>query len=435
MSHRSHISFENELLRLPEAIKDEDYIFATYYIETHIDLYKAVNALAEEQSIGPSQRERERHGTKVVGIYPVPLEITTAHLPTSFTNKTPDARYNAAVIRLAFPHINFGPRLPNLLTAVAGNLYEMGSFTALKLLDLQFPSSFLRGFHGPRFGIEGTRKILNLYERPVIGAVIKPCVGISAEETAYLAYQGFKGGLDFIKDDELLADTSYNSIKERVDKVMTSTKRAEEETGENKMYAFNITDRLDKIRELHDIVVEGGGNCVMINVATVGLEAVREFSEYTSVPVHCQRDFAPLWARGEYIGINFPTISKLFRLLGGDHIHIGSIHGKLYETDEEVVSNMRPCILVFDGIKPSLPVISGGQWAGKAPINYRMMGNKDFIHLSRGGVYDHPEGGEVGAKSLRQAWEATITGIPLEEYAKDHRELARAIEHFGKVVY
>ena len=98
---------------------------------------------------------------------------------------------------------------------------------------------------------------------------------------AELAYQGAKGGLDFIKDDELIADTTYNSLKDRVKAVTAALKRAEEETGEKTMYAFNITDRMDRIRELHDIVVEGGGNCVMINAATAGLEAMRELAEYT----------------------------------------------------------------------------------------------------------------------------------------------------------
>ncbi len=442
------MGFEKDLLRFPEAINPEDYIIATYYLETPMDIYKAANAFAAEQSTGTWQRVgyetddlREKHGIKVIGVYPVPVDVKEAHLPSGtnmkeFVNeKGGEIKYNAAVLRMAFPHINFGPKIPNLLTAVAGNLYEMGAFTAIRLMDLEFPKSYLKYFTGPKFGIKGCRKILGVYGRPFVGAIIKPCVGLSAHQLAELAYQGARGGLDFIKDDELIADTAYNSIKERVKNVMKALSKADEEKGEKTMYAFNITDRMDRIKELHDIVVDNGGNCVMINAATAGLEAMRELAEYTEVPIHCHRDFAPMWSRSPYIGISFSALTKLFRLSGADQIHCGAIQGKLYETDEEVLSNMRACTFEFKNIKSAVPVSSGGQWAGKSPVNARKIGHYDFIHLSGGGIYAHPDGAEAGAKSVRQAWDAVIKEIPLEEYANEKKELARAIEHFGKVNY
>jgi ribulose-bisphosphate carboxylase large chain len=433
------MTFNRDLIRFPEAINNEDYVIATYYLETSMDIHEAANAFAAEQSTGTWKRVgdetddlRERHGIKVIGIYPLPGEFRQ-NLPTRIS--IPESGIKATVLRLAFPHINFGPKIPNLLTAVAGNLYEIGAFTAIRLMDLEFPRSFLKDFTGPRFGIKGCRDILKVYDRPIIGAIIKPCVGLPADRLAELAYEGAKGGLDFIKDDELLGDTSYNSMKERVKNVTVLLKRAEEETGEKKMYAFNITDRLDRIKELHDIVVEGGGNCVMINVATAGLEAMRELAEYTQVPIHCHRDFAPMWSRSPFLGISFPALTKLFRLCGADQIHCGAIQGKLYEPDDEVLWNMRACTLDFGNIKDALPVSSGGQWAGKAPVNARKIGHYDFIHLSGAGTYAHPDGPEAGAKSIRQAWDAVMKNIPLEEYANENKELARAIHFFGKVIY
>ncbi len=439
------MSFDRDLIRFPEAVNDEDYVTATYYLETPMDIYQAANALAAEQSTGTWQRVgyetdemRETHGIKVVGVYPLPYEPAGPNLPTG-TKMTEfgagSGKINAAVLRLAFPHINFGPKIPNLLAAVAGNLYEMGAFTAIKLMDLEFPKGFLKGFTGPRFGIKGTRDIVGVYGRPLVGAIIKPCVGVSPAQMAELAYQGAKGGLDFIKDDELIADTAYNSVRERVKTITKALERAEEETGEKTMYAFNITDRMDRIKDLHDIVVEGGGTCVMINAATAGLEAMRELAEYTKVPIHCHRDFAPMWARSKYLGISFSCLTKLFRLSGADQVHCGAISGKLYETDEEVMWNMRACTAEMGPIGPATPVSSGGQWAGKTPINRRKIGHVDFIHLSGGGIYAHPKGAEAGARSVRQAWEATLSGIPLEEYAKDHEALKTAIEHFGRPVY
>ncbi len=432
------------LFRNINDINTEDYVIATYYLETPMDLNEAASALAAEQSTGTWQRVgyesddlREKYAAKVLEVKPLDKEITGPSLPSAIKMEEFGAgkvQFRAAILKIAFPHINFGPKLPNLFTAVAGNIYEIAAFTAIKLLDLEFPQSYIKEFSGPRYGIKGTRDAINVYDRPLVGAIIKPCVGLSPDALAQLAYEGAKGGLDFLKDDELIADTDYSSLKERSTKVMAALKRAEEETGEKTMYAFNITDRLDRIRELHDTVVENGANCVMINVATAGLEAMRELAEYSQVPIHCHRDFAPSWSRSPHLGISAQLLTKLYRLCGADQIHCGAISGKLYETDEEVLENLGECVSDWS-LDTALPVSSGGQWAGKTPINFRKIGNVDFLHLSGGGIYAHPDGAQAGARSVRQAWDATLSNVKLEEYAKDHQELARAIEHFGKVVY
>jgi ribulose-bisphosphate carboxylase large chain len=435
----------SDLLRYPEAINGEDHIVATYYIETPMEPYKAANIIAAEQSTGTWARAvletdevRERHGVKVIGIFPLPYNPSSPSLPTSEMMAEygdGSGKINAFVLRLAFPHINFGPKVPNLLTAVAGELTEIGALTAVKLMDLEFPEGFLKEFPGPKFGIEGTRRLLGVYGRPLIGSIIKPCVGIPIDTIAELAYQGAKGGLDFIKDDELLADTSYSSVKDRVKAVQAALKRAEEETGEKTMFAYNITDRLDRMRELHDIVVDNGGMAVMLNAVASGLEALRELAEFTRVPIHCHRAMAPLWTRSPHMGITTNCLTKLFRICGADQTHCGAIAGKLYEGDQEVLDNIRACTMGFGSVKSSMPVSSGGQWAGKAPVNLRKIGDPDFIHLSGGGIYGHPGGAEAGARSVREAWDATFAGISLEEYAKDHPALAQAIKHFGKPVY
>jgi ribulose-bisphosphate carboxylase large chain len=414
--------------------EQDRYVVVTYYVETPLEVRDAAYLIAAVQSIGAGkisennyERLADMHGAKVIAIKPIPGAYTP-QLPVRLLSGK--ETIHAAHIAIAYPHINFGPKIPNLLSAIAGELFEMNSFTAAKVMDIEFPDSFLKHFAGPRFGIGGCRDILKLYNRPIIGAIVKPCVGLSATRLAELAEDGFSGGLDFIKDDELLADAVYNSVQERVKKVTAALKRAEERTGENKMYAFNITDRIDRLRELHDIVVEGGGKCVMINVAAVGMEAMRELAEYTKVPIHCHRTFAAVWARSPVIGISFPALTKIFRLCGADQIHCGAIQGKLYETDDEVLLNMDACTSETPYMKRAIPVSSGGQWAGKAPVNAEKIGHYDFIHLSGAGTYSHPDGAAAGARSIRQAWDAVITGIPLIEYARDHRELSRALEFY-----
>lgn len=159
------MGYPENLMRFPEAIPDEDYIIATYYLETPLGLDETAVALAAEQSSGTWQRVeletdelRARHGAKVIGVYPVPVEITRPNLPTAtlmeeFTGQ--GQRYQAGVLRIAFPHISFGPKLPNLLSAVAGNLFEMGAFTAIKLLALEFPPPIFGSSRGPGSGSRG----------------------------------------------------------------------------------------------------------------------------------------------------------------------------------------------------------------------------------------------------------------------------------------
>ncbi len=399
----------------------ENHIEVKYYIKTQIEIEKAADIIAALQSIGVWSGIGDRFKSTLYKYSAKVIEISNVK----------KEKESSGFVKIAYPYINFGFNIPNLLSTVAGELYEMNIFSSIKLLDIEFPPSYLNNFIGPKFGIKGCRDILKIYGRPIIGAIIKPCVGLSAKELSDLAYEGFSGGIDFIKDDELLADASYNTVTERVKRVTEKIKQIEDETGEKKMYAFNITGRLDRLRELHDIVVENGGKCIMINAAAVGMEALRELAEYSELPIHCHRVFSAILVRNNLFNMSFPLITKLFRLCGADQIHCGAIQGKLFENDEQVLLNMGECTKDLQNIKPAMPVSSGGQWAGKAPINAKKIGHYDFIHLAGSGTYSHPDGPFAGAKSMKQAWDAVIKGISLEEYAKEHIELKKAIEFFG----
>jgi ribulose-bisphosphate carboxylase large chain len=429
------MAFEPGLFRFPEGVDSSEYIFATYYLETPLEPHRAAESMASEQSTGTwmrvkceTEERREKYGAKVVGVHTLPYDAGQCHLPTKVALS---GKINAAVVRIGFPTINISPNLTNLLSTVVGEAYELESFTALKLLDIELPPSFTQHFTGPKFGVDGMRNILDIHDRPLIGAVIKPCVGLSPEETAELAYQGAKGGLDFIKDDELLADLAYNPIQERVRAVTAALRRAEEETGEKTIYAFNISDRPSRLRELHDIVVGNGGGCIMVNAAALGYECLRELSEFTEVPIFAHRVFASAYVRSPYLGMSLEVLNKLWRLGGADMILVGAIGGKVYGSDAEVVAAARACNQGFHQLKRSLPASSGGQWAGKLGENVAAFGHVDFLHLSGGGVFAHPMGAEAGARSLRQGWDAYRQNIPLEEYAGEHSELKAALEHFG----
>ena len=174
------------------------------------------------------------------------LDQPSYPLPSTEPAKTYQCR-----VRIAHPHGNFGPKLPNLLTAALGEgaFYSPGIAT-IKLMDIEFPESFLRRFAGPKFGLQGLRDILEVYDRPLFFGVVKPNIGLSPDDFAELAYQSWLGGLDIAKDDEMLSDVAWSPLRERAEKAGMARLKAEEITGEKKIYLANITDEVDQLIEL-----------------------------------------------------------------------------------------------------------------------------------------------------------------------------------------
>lgn len=411
-------------------------ILAHYYIETPFDACKIAALIAKMQSTGTwkevtgeTKKIINRHGAQVIRV----KKIGTKKGYSLPTREPSGKRVTCAIVDISYPIINFGHNIAMLLSTTAGEIFDMAELTAVKLLDLDLPTSFLAGFQGPKFGLEGSKKITGAVNRPMFGAITKPCVGLTSKQIAQLAYEVSRAGADFIKDDELLADAPYNRLKDRVKAVVSGMKKAYEETGKVTMYAFNVTDDPDRALALHDIVKKHGGKAIMFNVLAGGLPLLKRLSEHSELPIHCHRDFSVASIRSNAIGITGPLFTKLTRLCGGDQIQCGGVGGYIFETDDEVLENIHACTAKFGKIKKSLPVSSGGEWAGKLPLNLRKIGNKDFMLLAGGGVFGHPDGGYAGMRSIIDAYKAVKAGVKLEKY--DSVYLKRAIEEFGNVIY
>lgn len=413
-------------------------IEATYRIETAFSIEEAAAAMAGEQSSGtfvdvPGETEdlREQHGASVESI----TELESVNQPTlpgaSMKEVNPsEATYRRARVTLSFPYKNIGDSLQNLMTTVAGNLFELRHFSGLRLLDLKIPDTIAESYPGPQFGIDGTREIVDVYDRPIIGTIIKPNVGLSPGQTADVVEEMVKAGLDFIKDDELIADPPYSPIRDRVTEIMDVIDDHEKEV----IYACNITGDVNEMLERHDRVKEAGGNCVMVSINSVGLSGVVALRREADLPIHGHRNGWGALSRCPQLGFNYEAYQQFFRLAGVDHLHVNGIRNKFCESDESVISSARKCqtpIATQDDTV--MPVFSSGQWAGQAPDTYEALSNADLMYLCGGGIMGHPDGPAAGVEHLKQGWEAAMAGIPLEKYAADHRELRRAIEHFGPI--
>ncbi|HVF28401.1 MAG TPA: RuBisCO large subunit C-terminal-like domain-containing protein, partial [Pyrinomonadaceae bacterium] len=296
-----------------------DRVRATYRIETSHPPEHAATVMAGEQSTGtfvrvPGETDelRERFAARVERI----TEIETVDEPSLPGSKLPRSstgviNYRRAEVVLSWPLENMGASLPNLVATVAGNLYELGEFSGLRLTDIDLPPTFADVYQGPQFGVPGTRRLTGVGGRPVIGTIIKPSVGLTPEDTATLVGTLIEAGLDFIKDDDLMADPPHSPLARRVEAVMRVINERADRTGKKAMYAVNITGEIDEMLRHHDAVLAAGGTCVMVSLNSVGLPAVAHLRRHSQLPIHGHRNGWGALSRHPYLGFDFIAYQKL----------------------------------------------------------------------------------------------------------------------------
>ena len=426
VAHRDSAFFADRAI-----LELKDYVLLDYCFESVIDPEKAAAHLCQEQStaqwkrVGVDEDLRDRFGAKVIDLAVTGvLDQPSYPLPSVENAKTYRCR-----VKIAHPHRNFGPRIPNILTAALGEgaFYSPGIAT-IKLMDIEFPESFLRHFEGPKFGIQGLRDLLEVYDRPIFFGVVKPNIGLSPDDFAELAYQSWLGGLDIAKDDEMLSDVPWSSLQERAEKAGKARLKAEEITGEKKIYLANITDEVDQLIKLHDIAVERGANALMVNGMTTGLSAIRMLRRHSRAPLVAHFDFMAPLTHFSYFGVSAKVMTKLQRMAGFDVIIFPGFGARMKTPDEEVLQSVQECLKPWGHIKPALPVPAGSQWAGSTAMLYKRLKTTDFGIVPGRAVFAHPMGPKGGAASLRQAWDAVTAGQSLEKCAQNHKALQLAIE-------
>jgi ribulose-bisphosphate carboxylase large chain len=407
-------------------------IHATYWLETGDDPARAAEVIAGEQSSGTfvalateTPELKARSGARVER-----LEIQETSNTPSLPTPTQSSRFTSCTLELSWPIENLGACLPTLMATVAGNLYELRSVTGLRILDLQLPASFAASYPGPAFGINGTRKLAGVAHGPLIGTIIKPSVGLSAEQTAEQVRELVSGGIDFIKDDELQADGPHCPFEDRVRAVMREVNEAADRTGKKAMVAFNLTGDLDKMRRRHDFVLSQGGTCVMVCLNSIGIVGLHELRRHAQVPIHAHRAGWGYLSRSPALGWNYSPWQKIWRLAGADHLHVNGLKNKFSESDESVMAAARS---VLDPVMPeapmtAMPVFSSGQTGLQAHDTFAGLGCADLIHTAGGGIFGHPGGVAAGVESFRESWTAAMTGVPLLEQAKKSAALRTALE-------
>jgi ribulose-bisphosphate carboxylase large chain len=412
-------------------------IVARYRVETAFPLEAAAAALAGEQSAGTFVRvEGEtdeliaRHGARVETILDQG-EVPLPSLPGA-KRPVPNATIRTAEVTLSFPPENIGTALPNLFTMLAGNLFELQAFSGVRLLDFEVPAAFAAAQPGPQFGIAGTRALTGVTDGPLLGTIVKPSVGLTPDQTAALVDRLVSAGLDFIKDDELIASPPYSPLPARVAAVMPVLQRHADRTGRLAMYAFNITDSPDALLRHHDTVAAAGGTCVMVNLIPAGLTGLLHLRRHSRLAIHGHRSGWGMWSRCPALGMDYAAAQKFWRFAGADHLHVNGLRNKFCEPDASVIASARACQTPIHGRHAVMPVFSSGQTVAQVPDTLRALGNTDLLYLAGGGVLGHPMGATAGVGALRAAWAAARAGESLATAAERAPELRVALEFFRR---
>jgi ribulose-bisphosphate carboxylase large chain len=389
----------------------ETDLTCTFTVEPEgISLTEAAGGVAAESSVGT--------WTELTTIKPY-VEELAAHVFSIEGN----------TIKIAYPIELFeAGNMPNILSSVAGNVFGLKALKNLKLLDITFPKALLDTFKGPAYGINGIRELLKVPNRPLVGTIIKPKLGLKTVDHAKVAYDAWAGGCDVVKDDENLSSQNFNPFEDRLVQTLESRDKAQKETGERKVYMINITAETDLMLKRAQAVVDQGGEYAMVDILTCGWSALQTLrNQNFPLILHAHRAGHAAFTKNPVHGISMKPIAAVARIIGVDQLHVGTVVGKMSETRKEVLENIDACKSEMGNLRPVLPVASGGLHPRLVPALLETFGN-DVVIQAGGGIHGNPLGTVSGAKAMRQAVDATLEGKTLEEYAKTHKELQAALD-------
>jgi ribulose-bisphosphate carboxylase large chain len=315
--------------------------------------------------------------------------------------------------------------IANLTSSIIGNVFGFKALRALRLEDMRIPPHYVKTFPGPPHGIVMEREYLDKFGRPLLGATTKPKLGLSAKNYGRVVYEALRGGLDFTKDDENINSQPFMRWRDRYLYAMEGVNRAMAETGEVKGHYLNVTAAtMEEMYERAEFAKELGSVIVMMDL-TIGYTAMSSMSKWAranGVLLHLHRAGHGTYTRQKDHGVSFRVIAKWCRLLGVDHVHAGTVVGKL-EGDPRMIRGYYDTLrgnhvkenlehgLYFDqdwaSMAAVMPVASGGIHAGQMHQLLHYLG-EDVVLQFGGGTIGHPMGIAAGATANRVAVEAMI---------------------------
>jgi 2,3-diketo-5-methylthiopentyl-1-phosphate enolase len=398
---------------------DGDYIIATYlvYGTNNSNVFTKVGNFAVGQTVGT--------WIKIPGVTQEMVENYQARILS--VHQLPSVDEPVAVLRLAFPIANFGGNFAMMLTAMVGN--DVSTALRTKLIDIELAGDSQDSFKGPSQSMDQLRQLTGVYDRPLILNMIKPCTGFSPAEGAKLFYEAARGGVDLIKDDEILGNTSFSRVADRVTEYTKAAKCAAEHTGKETIYLANITDRPSRMRDNAKAAIQAGARGCLINFVFAGIDSLAEICEEFGDKLFIMAHYAGVgvlnWQKG---GIANPVFMGLLPRLAGAHaIMTMFVGGTNAEDRYDFFKTVQAQRMPLGHIKPSVTTVGGGV----TPLNLGSVINdlgNDLILGVGGAIQGHPGGAACGAKATMSAVHAAITGVSIDEAAKQCEHLQVAID-------
>ncbi|MGH2404349.1 MAG: ribulose-bisphosphate carboxylase large subunit [bacterium] len=333
--------------------------------------------------------------------------------------------------------------IANLTASIIGNVFGFKAVKALRLEDMRIPVAYLKTFQGPATGVVVERERLDKFGRPLLGATTKPKLGLSGKNYGRVVYEALKGGLDFVKDDENINSQPFMHWRDRFLYCMEAVNRASAATGEVKGHYLNVTaGTMEDMYERAEFANELGSVIIMIDLV-IGYTAIQSMAKWArkhNMILHLHRAGNSTYSRQKNHGMNFRVICKWMRMAGVDHIHAGTVVGKLegdplmirgfYDTllDTHTPQNLEKGLFFeqdWASHNKVMPVASGGIHAGQMHQLLHYLG-EDVVLQFGGGTIGHPAGIQAGATANRVALEAMVQARNEgRDYLKEGPEILR----------
>lgn len=393
-----------------------DYILVSYYAESIHSIESIAIAIAREQSatnirirdldefLNIRKSTARVYSTKSLGkgsniIMPAyNLSSSTYRDFTSDSNNLESFEF-----QIAFPIINFNFELSNLWNAIGGEIHRIGIINTIRVIDINFPEKYTSSFKGPRFGINGLRRLLKIYDRPLLCRSTRPAVGLSNEDVIGVNRKILLGGFDIIKDDELTCNTKYAPFKNRIESMSNMIKDVENITGQKKLYFCNITASPKKTFEYAEIAVKSGASGFLVCPAIQGFEICKDISEEFNLPILSHNSWFDVLTRHPKYGVTDTVILKLLRLSGADLLMLPGNFATETLNQEYQNHMINACNDSMGDIKKSLPIMAGGKNHNEIRKYSKAVGSSDYMMIIATSIDNNVKGLENGAKEFLTA--------------------------------
>lgn len=330
------------------------FIIVTYYIQSKVAIKDIAQTICELTSFGESGAHRVK----------IKKSIFNKFAPRVF-----EVNSRKRLVKIAYPVVLFEDNsITHFLSNIMGALLSVKNITKLRIVDLELPRRYINSFQGPFWGQEKLRELLGIHNRALTACTIKPQLGLTVAQTIKEAKALWHSGVDIIREDERIADVSYNKFYTRVRKILKAKESIEEETGQKKLYVFNVTGTPDKIFERADYIKKVGGHAVMVDVVATGIDNVQMLRKSNiGVLIYAHRAAYGLLTTDKKIGIDLNVFVQLIRLAGADFLDLGVLgtYGKLtkpYRRKLQTIFNdqigISGCVHKLGKLSSMMPIIS-----------------------------------------------------------------------------